>query len=67
MEYPSVDKSLPATAPPDHSGFSKGDLGLYVIILIIGASVCNKNDSPFIALPDMAIAHWENRALRVQG
>ena len=30
-----MDESLPATAPPTHSGFSKGNLSLYVIIMII--------------------------------
>ena len=30
-----IDESLPATAPSAHSGFSKGRLGLHVMIIII--------------------------------
>ena len=30
-----IDESLPATAPSAHSGFSKGKLGLHVMIIII--------------------------------
>ena len=30
-----IDESLPATAPLAHSGFSKGRLGLHVMIIII--------------------------------
>ena len=40
-----IDESLPETAPSPHSGFSKGSLGLYVIIVIIGTSVCDNNHS----------------------
>ena len=43
-----IDKSLPATAPSAHSGFSEGSPGLYVIItiiIIIGTSVCDDNHS----------------------
>ena len=66
FKYMYIYESLPATAPPAHSGFSKGDLGLYVMIFIIGTSVCDKNDSRTIALPDMSMAQWENCALRIQ-
>ena len=30
-----IDESLPATAPSTHSSFSKGRLGLHVMIIII--------------------------------
>ena len=36
-----IDESLPATAPTAHSGFSKGRLGLDVMIIIILTSVYN--------------------------
>ena len=39
----NLGESLPATAPSVHSGFSKGSLGLSVLIVIIGTSVCDKN------------------------
>ena len=52
---------MPATAPPAHSGFGKGNLGLYVMIIVIGTSVCDKNYSFTIGTPVMAMAQRENR------
>ena len=41
-----IDESLPVTAPPAHSGFSKGSLGLYgMVIIITERSVCDENHS----------------------
>ena len=45
MSQKVKEESLPATAPPAHSGFSKGSLGLYAIIIMIGTFVCDKNNS----------------------
>ena len=33
-----IDESLPATAPSAHSGFSKGKLGIYVVLIMTGTS-----------------------------
>ena len=35
-----IDESLQATALSDHSGFSESGLGLYGMIIVIGASFC---------------------------
>ena len=51
-----IDESLPATAPSAHSGFSKGRLGLYVMIIIIQTFVYN-------FFHGEAMAQKENRAL----
>ena len=56
-----LDKSLPATALSAHSGFSKGSLGLYVIIIIIGTSVCDNNQHVVM------MEQWVNRALLILG
>ena len=48
MSQKSYRQTLPVTAPSAHSDFSKGSLGLYVIIIIIvvvGTSVFDKNHS----------------------
>ena len=55
-----IDESLPATA---HSGFSKGSLGLYVIKIIIIASVFDNNHSLTIVTQVVEMAQRENRAL----
>ena len=46
MHQKVIEESLPATAPPGHSFFSKGRLGLYVIVIIIGTSVIRTTVSP---------------------
>ena len=62
-----IGESLPATVPSAHSGFSKGSLGLYVVIIIIRTSVCDQNHALSIRLQVVAMAKWENRALLTQG
>ena len=49
-----IDESLPATAPPDHLGFRKGSLSLYVIT-VIGTFVCDKNHSLTVTTP---VGRW---------
>ena len=58
-----MDESLPATAPSADSGFSKGSLGLYVIKIIIGTSVCDNKHSLTIVTQVVAMAQRENCAL----
>ena len=58
-----MNESLPATASSTHSGFSKGSLGLFVMIVIIGTSVSDKNHSLAIIAQVVAMAQWENRTL----
>ena len=63
-----IDESLPATAPLAHSGFSKGSLGLYVIIIIIiGTSVGDKKHSLTNGAQVEVMAQWDNRAILIQG
>ena len=57
------DISLPAAAPSAHSVFSKGSLGLYVMIITIGTSVCDNNHSLTILTQVVAMAQRENRTL----
>ena len=45
-----------------HSGFSKGCLGLYVTVIRIGTSVCNKNHSFISRSQDVAMALRDNLA-----
>ena len=64
-----MDESLPATAPTAHSGFSKGNLGLHVIITI-GTSVCDKSHSLTISTSVIVMAQQEKSCatdLRVAG
>ena len=58
-----MDELLPVTAPPAHSGFSKGSLSLYVIIIVIGTFVCDKSHSLTITTVVVAMAQWVNCAL----
>ena len=53
-----TDESLPVAAPSAHSGFGKGSLGLglYVIKIIIGTSVCDNNHSLIIVTQVVAMA-----------
>ena len=79
MEFPKIgmranyelkkvtDESLPATAPSAHSGFGKGSLGLYVIKIIIGTSVCDNNHGLIIVTQVAAMAQKENCALKPEG
>ena len=60
-----MDKSLPATAASAHSGFSKGTLGLYLII--IGTSICDQKYSLTIKAQVVAMALSDNRAQMTQG
>ena len=46
-------------ASPAHSGFSKGNLGLCKIIIIIGTSVCDRGDSITISTLVMAMEQWK--------
>ena len=58
-----IDKSLPATAPSSHSGFSKGSPGPYVMMIITGTFVCDKNHSLTIESQIVAMAQWDDRAV----
>ena len=42
MSPKSYRRIFASHSPPGRSGFSKGNLGLYVIVVIIGTSVCDK-------------------------
>ena len=46
-----------------HTGFSKGSLGLYVIKILIGTSVCGNKHSLTIVTQVVAMAQRENRTL----
>ena len=59
----SIDESLLARAPSAHSGFSKGSLVLYVIVIIIGTSVCDTDNSLTGPTQDVAMAQWEGCAV----
>ena len=62
-----IDESLPAIAPSAHSGSSKGSLGLYVIKIIIGTSVCHNKHSLTILTQVVVMAQRENLAIRPEG
>ena len=59
MSTKFIDASLSATAPSAHSGFSKGSIGLYVIMMIIETSVCDKNHSLTIKSQVVVMAQWD--------
>ena len=66
-----TDESLPATAPSAHSGFGKGSLGLYVIKIIIGTSVCDNNHSltivtQVVAMTQRKVVCYKPQSFRAQ-
>ena len=56
-----INESLPTTAPSSNSGFSKGSLGLYVMIIIITSVI--KKASITIVTQAVLMVQWDIRAL----
>ena len=61
-----IDESLLATATSADSGFNKGSLGPYVIIMLTGKAVYGKTYSLTIKPLQVAMAQWENLALMIR-
>ena len=59
MSQKKFNKSLPSA----HSGFSKGSLGPYVMIIIIISCVCDNNHGLTIVTQLVGMARRGNRVL----